>query len=488
MFNAARRQCFAQGAQPSAARPELANRLLVQAPSMLAAEPPTPSYAALIRFAVPVMLAAIATPLMGMVDTAVLGRLGDPAIIAAAGVGATVFTVIYWCFSFLRFTTTAQVAQSLGRGDQRGVHLAGLRPMLAGIGGGAALWILQWPIGWVALRLLSPPPEVLPLALRYFHARIWSAPFTLLGYAQFAWLIGHGRARTVMLLQAAVNGLNAALALLYVLAFHWGIAGAAWATVTSEACITLLTSATMLRMVPLARWRAALSQALDGDAWRVLFSANVDIMIRTLLLTGSFALMTERGARLGTLALAANQILMQAFLLVANLLDGFAIAAEVFGARAIGAGSRTALVQIVKRNALLSLGWSLLLACALAGFKMPYLEAMTANVRLQDEASVYWPWVAGLPVICIWAFLWDGVFMGAVRTRTLRNTMLGSVLIYAPTLFLFSWVWGNHGIWAAMVVLMAARSILLSLAWPALRSSVGAPRERPSFPPHFTKV
>jgi MATE family multidrug resistance protein len=348
--------------------------------------------------------------------------------------------------------------------------------MLAALGGGGALWLLQWPIGWLALHLLSPPPDVLPLALRYFHARIWSAPFTLMGYAQFAWLIGHGRTRTVMLLQLAMNSLNVALAILYVLVFHWGIAGAAWATVTSEAAISLVTSAALLGMVPPARWRASLAHALEVAAWRVLFSANVDIMIRTLLLTGCFALMTERGARLGTLALAANQILMQAFFVVANLLDGFAVAAEVFGARAIGFGSRAALVEIVKRNALLSLGWSVFLASLLAALETPYLTAMTANVGLQDEARTYWPWLAALPLICIWAFLWDGVFMGAVRTRTLRDTMVGSVLVYAPALLLLSRWWGNHGIWAALMVLMAARSVLLTLAWPALRGSIGAAR------------
>ena len=128
------------------------------------AGPAVPSYAALIRFSVPVMLAAMATPLMGMVDTAVLGRLGDPTVIAAAGIGATLFTVIYWCFSFLRYTTTAQVAQSIGRGDARGVRLAGLRPMIAAAAGGIALWILQGPIAWLALRLLAPPADVLPMA------------------------------------------------------------------------------------------------------------------------------------------------------------------------------------------------------------------------------------------------------------------------------------------------------------------------------------
>ena len=419
------------------------------------------------------MLASIATPLMGMVDTAVLGRLGEPAIIAAAGVGAMLFTLIYWCFSFLRYTTKAQVAQAIGRADERSMLLAGLRPMIAAVLGGSALWLLQWPLGSLALGLLSPPPDVLPLALKYFHARIWSAPFTLLSYAQFAWLIAHGRTRTVMLLQLVMNALNAGLAMLFVLVFHWGITGAAWATVASEAGISVVMSAILLRTVPLGRWRTVLDAAWNAAEWRVLFSANMDIVIRTLLLTGSFALMTERGGHLGTLALAANQILMQAFLLVANLLDGFAVAAEVFGARAIGAGSRAALVEVVKRTAVLSLGWGVLLACVLAVLKAPYLDAMTTSAPLQAEASIYWPWLALLPVICIWAFLWDGVFIGAARTRTLRNTMMGSVSIYAPVLFLLSWVWGNHGIWAALVVLMAARSILLSLAWPALRRSVG---------------
>jgi MATE family multidrug resistance protein len=429
---------------------------------------PLPSYAALVRFAVPVMLAGMATPLMSMVDTAVLGRLGDATVIAAAGIGGTIFSVVYWCFSFLRQTTTGLVAQAVGRGDREEILLAGMRPMLAAVAGGVSLWLLQWPIAWAAMHLLTPPAEVQPLSMQYFHARIWSAPFTLLSYAQFAWLMGQGRARAVMVLQVGMNVLNATLAVTFVLGLHWGIAGAGWATAASEISASLVTGYLMLRMVPWRDWLAAFAHAFHGPAWRKLFGANLDIMIRTLLLTGSFALITERGGQLGTQALAVNQILMQAFLAFAFLLDGFAAAAEVYGAQAFGAGSRTALKAIVGRNALLSLVWSLCLSVGLALLAHSYLALMTPNEALQHEALRYWPWVVLMPPVCIWAFLWDGVYMGTTRTRTLRDAMIASVAIYAPALFLFSHYWGNHGIWAAMNLFMAARSLMLSLAWPSL--------------------
>ncbi|MDN0074042.1 MATE family efflux transporter [Crenobacter sp. SG2303] len=435
-----------------------------------------PSYSTLIRFAIPVMLAAIATPLMGLVDTAVLGRLGNPALIAASGIGGTIFTVIYWCFSFLRFTTTGLVAQAVGRQDDTEVALAGLRPMLAAVTGGIGLWLLQWPIGHVALWLLAPPAEVTSFARLYFDARIWSAPFTLLGYAQFAWLMGLGRSRSVMLLQLAMNALNAGLSVLFVLGFGWGIAGAAWATVLSEAVIGIATSLLILRIVPWHRWRAALGKSFVASAWQRLFSANLDIMIRTLLLTGAFALMTQRGAQLGTLELAANQILLQAFMVCANLLDGFATAAEVHGARAIGAKARAALVVTVQRNAWLSLAWSLILAAALAASAHAFMPLMSTDPALRHEALRFWPWLVAMPLVCIWAFFWDGVFMGAVQTRTLRNAMIASFVVYVPALFGLSTWLGNHGIWAALVILMAMRSLMLTLAWPKLKASVSEVR------------
>ncbi|RMC99903.1 MATE family efflux transporter [Aquitalea palustris] len=435
-----------------------------------------PSWRQLIAFAVPVMLAALATPLMGLVDTAVLARLGHPVALAAVAVGGSIFNVVYWCFSFLRFTTTGLVAQAAGGQGREAVVLAGLRPMLAAMLGGVGLLLLQQPIAWLALRLLAPPTEVAGLARQYFDARIWSAPFTLLAYAQFAWLLGLGHSRQVMLLQVLMNVLNAALAISFVSGLGWGVSGAGWATAISEAAASLLAGWVMLRQVPWPQWRAAWHRLGGMAPWRQLFAANLDIMVRTLLLTVSFALMTRSGAQLGTLTLAANQLLLQAFMVCVSLLDGFAVAAEVYGARAIGAGSRSGLVLVVRRCGWLSLGWSSMLALAMAVLGLFYLPLMTPDVQLQHMAAAFWPWLVVLPPVCIWAFFWDGVFMGAMQTRVLRNGMLQSFAAYVPALWLLQRGFGNHGIWAALLVLMAMRGLLLTLAWPALRDGVGQPR------------
>ena len=432
----------------------------------------SPTTRQLIAFAIPVMLAALATPLMGLVDSAVLGRLGSPLALAAVAVGGSIFTVLYWCFSFLRFTTTGLVAQAAGQQSPDAVVLAGLRPMLAALLGGVGLLLLHQPLLWLALHLLAPPPDVAVLTRDYYAARIWSAPFTLLSYAQFAWLLGLGRSRQVMVLQVLMNVLNAVLAVLLVSVLGWGVAGAGWATAIAEAVGSLLAARIMLRHVAWPRWREALARAGGVTAWKQLFAANMDIMLRTLLLTLAFALMTRSAAQLGSLTLAANQLLLQAFMVCVSLLDGFAVAAEVHGAHAIGAQSRSGLRLVVRRCAWLSLGWSSLLALGMALLGLVYLPWMTPDRQLQQLAAQYWLWLVLLPPVCIWAFFWDGVFMGAMRTAVLRNGMLLSFAAYVPTLWLLQPRLGNHGIWAALLVLMAMRGVLLTLAWPGLRDSV----------------
>lgn len=431
-----------------------------------------PTTLRLVRFSLPAMLAGMMVPLMGLIDVAVLGRLGDAAVIAAVGVASTVFTTIAWAFSFLRFTTSGLVSQAAGRGDEEGIVVEGLRPLTAALAGGVALIVLREPLLTLGLALIAPEPEVGAYAGDYFRLRILGAPLTLALYALQAWLMGTGRPRTMLASQAFMTALNASLSVYLVIVRGLGIAGAALATVAAEAATVALIAAVVLRHVPLARWRAGWGRVFEGAAWRRLLSANTDLVVRTVLLSLSLALLNERSARLGTEVLAANQLLLQSYLLLATLIDGVSLGVEVYTGRAVGARDPDALRHVVSRGARMALLWGVAVACLVAAVPDVFLPLLTTNEGLVALARSYWGWQVALPLVAVWAFLWDGVYFGAVRTRSLRNSMIASTAIYAPCAFAFAALLGNHGLWLALAVQLAARAATLTAAWPALRRSV----------------
>lgn len=418
------------------------------------------------------MLAGVTVPLMGMVDVAVLGRLGEPAVIAAVGVATTVFTVIAWSFSFLRFTTTGLVAQGAGRDDEAEMVVQGLRPLAAALLGGVALVALQAPLIGLGLALIAPTPEVAAMAREYFAVRILGSPLTLSLYALNAWLMGAGSPRTVLLVQLFQGLLNAVLTVWFVLGLGWGIAGAAWGTIMAEVAATAVVMAVLLARVAPSRWRAQFGRVFEWPAWRRLLSANLDLVIRTVLLSLSLALLTERSARLGTLTLAANQILLQAYLLTATLIDGVSLGAEVYIGRGVGARNVAALRHVVKRSALMALFWGSTVAVlvALAGRFYPAL--MTTSPQLIAEVRRFWGWQIVLPLAGVWAFMWDGVFFGATYTRALRNSMIISAALYALVIFPLAAELGNDGLWLAIGLQLVARTLTLTYAWPGLIRSV----------------
>ncbi len=430
-----------------------------------------PSVSRLVRFALPAMLAGMTVPLMGLIDVAVLGRLGEPAIIAAVGVAATIFTTIAWSFSFLRFTTTGLVSQAAGRGDDAGIVVEGLRPLVAALVGGVALVLLREPLISLGLALIAPEPDVAAHARTYFGIRIFGAPLTLSLYAMQAWLMGTGRPRALLASQAFMTAFNAALSAYLVLVRDMGIGGAAIATVSAEVVTVAIIVAIALTHVPLARWRAA-KGVLDGKAWRRLLSANTDLVIRTVLLSLSLALLNERSARLGTDVLAANQLLLQSYLLVATLIDGVSLGVEVYVGRAVGARNADALRHVVSRGAVMAILWGVAVAALVAAVPGVYLPLLTSNDELIALARSYWGWQVVMPLVAVWAFLWDGVYFGSVRTWALRNSMIVSTAIYVVAAFALGAVMGNHGLWLALAVQLVARAATLSLAWPGLVRTV----------------
>ena len=294
------------------------------------------THARVLKIALPIILSSLSTPLLGLVDTAVIGRLPDPAFLGAIAVGAMIFSFIYWAFGFLRMGTTGLTAQAHGADNSDELRACLARALLIGVGVGGLLTLLQIPIGWLAFRLLDASAQVEGLATDYFAIRIWSAPFTLMNYALLGWFIGRERADLALWLQLFLNALNIGLDIVFVLGFGWGVAGVAAGTLIAEtaACLFGLAMGTRELVKIGGHWSRA--RLLDPAELARTFAVNRDIMLRSLCLLFAFAWFTAKGAEAGDTVLAANTVLMQFVTLTAFLLDGFAFAAEAL----VGAGPR----------------------------------------------------------------------------------------------------------------------------------------------------
>lgn len=418
--------------------------------------------------AFPVILANLATPLLGMVDTAVMGRYPDAAHIAAIGLGATVFSLLFWGFSFLRLATVGLTAQASGANNITALYANLLRPLLLAIGIGLVLLILQQPLAYAMFGLLGGEQAVQQLGQAYYFVRIWAAPFTLMNYALSAWFLGQGQAGRVLVLQLTMNLTNIALTLLFVLGLGWGIRGAALGTLLAEITVCLLALWWVWRGWLNDKWPAIKQELKNKAEWARLWQANGNIMVRTLLLVGSNALLINRSAALGTETLAVNQILMQFIMFASFFLDGFANVGEVYGGRAVGQRQATALRQIAWRTGVFALAAAAVVALILSLGRTQWLALFTVNQELRELAHGVSLWATLLPIGAVLAFHLDGLFLGATATRAMRNGMLVSFLIYGIAMMVFIPIWQNHGLWLAYWCFMLARGITLLWQWPTL--------------------
>ncbi len=424
------------------------------------------------RLAVPNILANLTIPLLGAVDTAVVGRLGA-AEIGAVAVGGTVFAFLYWGFSFLRMGTAGLTAQAHGAGHVDVLAATLLRAGILAIGAGFIIIALQAPIIHGSLALIAPSAAVTPLAETYIAIRIWAAPAAIANLALLGWLLGRQRMMLGMILQVIVNGVNIVLDLVLAVWLDMGVAGVAAATAAAQylgLTVGLLVAVRELRLLEAPwLWRAVWARQQLVEMMRL----NRDIFVRTLCLIAASSLLTAIGARFGDLILAANGILMlfQAFL--AYGLDGFAHAAEALVGAAIGRRDRRELAAVVRVSTLWAglTALAYMVAFAAAG---PALVALVTTIpEVRETAAAYLPWAILSPLVSVWAFQLDGVFIGATRGRTMRNAMLVSLGLYLVALWAFVPLWENHGLWLAYLILMMVRAITLAVAWPALARGLG---------------
>ncbi|MCA9574085.1 MAG: MATE family efflux transporter [Polyangiales bacterium] len=429
-----------------------------------------------LRLAWPVVLANVASPLLGFVDTAVIGHAGHVHELGAIALGALLFNFVFWSFGFLRMGTTGFTAQALGAGDGQEVRAALLRALLLALGFGLLLLALQWPIGFVAFRLFDASAEVEAAARHYFAVRIWGAPAALSLFAVTGHLIGSGRTRSLLALQFFMNGLNMLLDLLFAGALGWGVEGIALGTALSE--WVTLTVALVVVARRLAREhdgdgpRWPLQRALDPARMVRTLRANADILVRTFTLLLGFAWFTNQGAAFGDATLAANHILLQLISFSAFFLDGYAYVAESFVGRALGSGRRELFDHAVSRTSELAVLTALGLALTVAlsgGFA---IRAFTDLPSVRAEAMAYLPWCVTYVLVSVAAFQLDGVFIGATATRDMRNAALVSAGSFVALGTLLVQRYENRGLWTAFVGYVVIRALTLLARYGAVRASV----------------
>ncbi len=411
------------------------------------------------------ILSNVSVPLLGMVDTGVTGHLESPVYLGAVAIGSTIFSFIYMGMNFLRMGTTGIAAQRFGANDNDGLRISLGQAIIVALAIAAVLIALQAPIGRIAMQLIGGEDEVQLVALQYFHIRIWSAPGTLANYVLIGWFLGLQNARVPLLIFLTINTTNIVLDLLFVVGLGMKVDGVALASVIAEysgLVVGLFFAARALRERA-GHWPFA--SLINVRAYAAFFSINANLFIRTMALMFTFAFVTAQGARLGGVILAANAVLMNVQMLTAFVLDSFAHAAEALVGKAIGEERREALERSVK----LALKWSLIFAVGFCVFYIAVgpllIRILTDLADVRETAMRYLPWLIVSPLVSVWSFLYDGVYVGATRAREMRNIMVFSTIaIFLPAWFLLQG-YGNHGLWLAFTLFMASRGVGMHIGY-----------------------
>jgi MATE family multidrug resistance protein len=420
----------------------------------------------------PAMAANLTTPLIGVVSTIAIGRLGDATLLGGVAITSVVFDCLFWLFSFLRTSTVAFTAQALGAGEMQEIRALLVRGLVIAALVGFALIVLQIPLGLILLNAMGGSEGVTKAARAYFAIRIWSAPIVLANFVVLGWLIGQARAGLALAIQIVINAINMAATVALVIGMNAGIEGAAVAAVVAEA-VGLGLGVVVARTItdrPLDVPRAVL---LDrAKLWRML-AVNRDIMIRTAALIAALLFFTAQGARAGDVTLAANAVLNNFLLISAFFLDGLANAAQQLCGQAYGARDRNAFSDAVRLVLSWGFGFAVAVALVFALFGPWLIHTMTANGQVQQTARDYLWFVVVSPLLAVFAFGYDGIFIGATWAREMRNLMILSLLCFLATWFALRGL-GNTGLWIAMLVLYASRGGLQALRYPVnLRATFG---------------
>ena len=431
-----------------------------------------------LAIALPIVLSNATVPILGVGDTAVVGQLGEAAPIGAVGIGAIILSAVYWIFGFLRMGTTGLTSQAAGAGDADEGDALLSRALVIGVSAGVIMIAGQVGSFHGAFRVSPASAEVEALARDYMAIRIWSAPATIALYGITGWLIAQERAKAVLVLQVGMNGANIALSYYLGLELGWGIEGVAWATFLAEWGGLALGLWFCRAVFGRAAW-LSVARVFDVVRLKHMALVNTDILIRSVLLQAIFVSFLFFGSGFGDVQLAANQILIQFLQVTVYALDGFAFSAEALVGQALGARARDAL----RRSAVLSSLWGgiicVVLAVIFAVFGGTIIDIMTTAPEVQDTARTYLPYMVAAPIAGVAAWMLDGIFIGATRTKDMRNMMLVSAVIYFATVIPLMALFENHGLWIGLLLNYIVRGVTLWWKYPALEAEADKPASGP---------
>ena len=425
------------------------------------------------HLALPSVVANITVPLLGLVDTAVVGHMGRAEYIAAVAIATTIFNMTYWLFAFLRMGTTGIVSQAHGAGDEAGIRAGLTHSLMFGLLISLCLLLLQTPLLRFALWLMQPSAEVAHFVAQYFRVCIWGAPAMLASYALTGWFIGMQDTRTPMWMALVQNLTNILLTLFFVYVLHLGVRGVALGTVVGLYCGCMYAAHRARRedrehreSVGERKQREQSKSVGDEASVRSVFSARsvyIFIFLRTLCLVAVTVYFTTAGSRMGTLTLDANALLMQFFIIYSYFTDGLANAAEALSGEYVGRQDRVGLLQVVRQLFRWGIGLALVFTALYALAGPWFLSLLTNQQEVIDFALSYLPWLIAVPFVGLAAFIWDGVYIGMTLTNRMFLSMLVSAIVFFVLWFGLGSCYGNHALWLAFVAYLATRSLMQTL-------------------------
>lgn len=417
----------------------------------------------ILKLAIPSIVTNITVPLLGMVDVAIVGHIGNASYIAAIALATMVFNLIYWNFGFLRMGTSGLTAQAYGANDKAEYLHVLVRGMFIALAVAVLIIALQWPIAVLCKKCIHSSQQTIEQMLIYFYIRIWAAPATLGLYVLKGWFIGMQNAKTPMWIAILLNIVNILCSLVFVFVFHAGIAGVAWGTLIAQYAGLALAISLWLYQYGDLRHDIRIRESLKIKEMVRFFKINADIFLRSLCLLAVFTFIPYISAEYGDQVLAANTLLMQLFMLLSYIMDGFAYAGESLVGRYVGAHDGDSLREAIRKLMAWGMGLALLFTVLYATCGKWLLMILTNDKEVITMAMQYIVWIVAVPFAGFAAFIYDGIYIGATASKAMRNTMFVATGAFFLLYYVLQSPLGNNGLWIAFLTFLILRGLMMLL-------------------------